>query len=146
MQNDIKTLQLFYAGALADSVKHYHDAGILEVVTEKKAKLQAMTAAPQLKQLGINNPEELFNYFSRVFGCIQWEFDNSASSPTATGKHCLLCSIAKKMNTAMPCDVYCINPFRAFLNAMNPSHKLEVKETLWEGEKCVFNVKKNTGL
>ncbi|PLW95587.1 MAG: hypothetical protein C0593_13775 [Marinilabiliales bacterium] len=145
MQNDIKTLQLFYAGALADSVKHYHDAGILKEVTEKKAKLQSITAGPQLKQLGINTPEELFSYFSRVFGCIQWSY-KADPNPSATGKHCLLCSIAKKMNTAKPCNIYCINPFRAFLNAMNPSHILEVKETLWEGEKCVFNVKKNTGL
>ncbi len=143
MKDDIKTLQLFYASVMADSVKHYHDAGILEAVTPKKANLQAMTAGTQLKQLGIKTPEELFSYFSRVFGCIKWDYAPLAENATATGKHCLLCSIAKKMNTAQPCHIYCINPFKAFLASMNPAFRLNVKETLWEGSQCTFEIIKS---
>jgi hypothetical protein len=138
MENEHKTLQLFYASVLADSVNHYNQAGILDMVTEKKAAQQEITAAPQLKQLGIESPEQLFDYYSRVFGCIRWQVAEENGAVTATGNHCLLCSIAKKMQTAQPCHIYCINPIRAMLKSMDPSFRLSVEETLWEGSRCVF--------
>jgi hypothetical protein len=96
MEQDLKTLQLFYASALADSVYHYNNAGILSMVTEKKAGQQALTAASQLKQLRINTPEQLFELFSRIFGCIQWNVKTISDEVIATGNHCLLYNLAKK--------------------------------------------------
>lgn len=143
MEKDLKTLQLFYASALADSVYHYNNAGILSLVTEKKAGQQALTAASQLKQLNINTPEQLFELFSRIFGCIKWDIKTTSNGVIATGKHCILCSLAKKMQTAQPCFIYCINPLKAMLNAMEPSYKLEVEHTLWDGNYCEFKVTHN---
>ena len=143
MSKELKTLQLFYASALADSVYHYNKSGILNLVTEEKRKTQALTSGSQLKQLGISTPEELFEFFSKVFGCIEWNYQESDGELIASGKHCLLCGLAKKMQTAQPCYIYCINPFREMLNAMTPSYKLSVDETLWDGEKCVFKLTKN---
>ncbi len=140
MEKAFKTLQLFYASVLADSVSHYHRAGILDRVTEKKAAQQEQTAAPQLKQLGINTPEELFGFFSGVFGCIQWQTEKGEAGLIARGNHCLLCSMAKKMQSARPCSIYCINPMRAMLRAMDPAHHLTVEKTLWDHERCEFKV------
>jgi hypothetical protein len=143
MEQDLKTLQLFYASALADSVYHYNNAGILSLVTEKKAGQQALTAASQLKQLKISTPEQLFELFSRTFGCIKWDVKTSSDKVLASGNHCLLCSLAKKMQTAQPCFIYCINPLKAMLKAMEPSYKLEVEHTLWDSNYCEFKVLNN---
>ncbi|MBN2348522.1 MAG: L-2-amino-thiazoline-4-carboxylic acid hydrolase [Bacteroidales bacterium] len=143
MEKELKTLQLFYASVLADSVFYYNNAGILNMVTEKKAKQQELTAASQLKQLHINSPEELFEFFSNVFGCIQWQTVTTKEGLAARGKHCLLCSIAKKMQTAQPCFIYCINPLRAMINALNNGHHLSVEKTLWDGDICEFKVARN---
>lgn len=140
MEKERKTLQLFYASVLADAVYHFNKAGILSLVTEEKRRQQALTAASQLKQLGIDTPGELFAYFSKVFGCIQWNYECREEASVATGGHCLLCSLAKKMQTAQPCFIYCINPFREMLKAMDPSYRLSVEETCWTGERCVFRV------
>ena len=142
MERKLKTLQLFYASVLADAVYHFNNAGILNMVTEEKRKQQALTAASQIKQLGISTPRELFEYFSNVFGCIQWEVMGDEDAASARGKHCLLCSLAKKMQTAQPCFLYCINPIREMLNAMEPGYDLSVDETLWESNQCVFKVVK----
>lgn len=140
MENELKTLQLFYASVLADSVCHYNDAGILNLVTEKKAGLQELTAASQLKQLGIRNPEQFFAFASKVFGCIQWECHEGENRMTFKGNHCLLCSLAKKRQTAQPCFIYCINPFKSFMKAMAPSYHLSVEQTLWDSDHCEFNL------
>lgn len=140
MEQNLETLQLFYASLMADSVYHYNESGILSLVTEEKRRKQAITAAAQIKQLGIKKPEQLFSFFSNVFGCIKWEFEEKEKVSVATGKHCLLCNIARKIQTAQPCFVYCINPFREMLNAMEPSYKLSVNETLWSGERCLFKI------
>jgi len=142
MEQNLKTLQLFYASALADSVYHYINAGILNLVTEKKAGQQALTAASQLKQLKVNTPEQLFVLFSRIFGCIKWDINTTSDEVIARGNHCLLCSLARKMQTAQPCFIYCINPLKAMLNAMEPSYKLVVGHTLWDGNHCEFKVAK----
>ena len=138
MEKRLKTLQLFYASVLADSVNHYNNAGILSLVTEKKLNQQKLTASSQLKQLGITDPQQLFSYFSEVFGCIKWETEGDMENLTAKGNHCLLCSIAKKMQTAQPCFMHCINPFRSMLEAMDPSYKLTVEKTLWDSDQCIF--------
>jgi len=140
MENNLKTLQLFYAGVLADSVYHFNKAGILNLVTEEKRKQQALTAASQIKQLGISSPRELFRDFSNIFGCIKWEYSEDEEAASASGKFCLLCALAKKMQTAKPCYIYCINPIREMLKAMEPSYSLSVNETLWESNQCVFKV------
>lgn len=140
MEQELKTLQLFYASVLADSVCHYNNAGILSMVTEKKAGQQELTAASQLKQLKVSTPEQLFDLFTRVFGCIQWKVEKTQLGVVARGNHCLLCSLAKKMQTAQPCFIYCINPLKALLKEMEPSNRLSVGHTLWDGNCCEFKV------
>lgn len=142
MTKEHKLLQLFYAGVLADSVNNYNKSGILQKITEAKSHQQEVAAPSQLKQLGITNASELFTKFSEIFGCIEWKVSSTEESISATGESCLLCSISKKMGTAQPCHMYCINPFKSLAKALEPSLTLQVKETLWDGNKCDFELKK----
>jgi len=139
----LKMLQLFYAGVLADSVRRYSEAGILEAVEEKKKQEQKMAARGQLAQLQITVPAEIFRLYSGVFGCISWEIEETQEKVTAIGHSCLLCAIAKKMDLPKPCNIYCINPVRAQVEALEGGYRLEVASTLWESNKCEFDVISN---
>lgn len=139
-EKKLKLLQLFYAGVLADSTSNYEKFGILDLVTEKKEAEQILTASGKLAQLGIDSPEKLFESFSEIFGCIQWKIEKQLGKLIASGNSCLLCAIAKKMNTAQPCHIYCTNPFKSFVSALGNDLELNVKETLWDGNKCEFEV------
>lgn len=141
MSDNNKILQLFYAGVLADSVSHYEKAGILEKVTEIKKIQQGMAAHGQLKHLEINSVEDLFEKFSKIFGCVDWTVTPNDKGLKATGYSCLLCSISKRIGSAQPCQIYCINPLRSLVEAIESSTILEVNETLWDGTQCEFIVK-----
>ncbi len=139
----LKMLQLFYAGVLADSVRRYSEAGILNAVEAQKEKEQRMAAKGQLAQLQISTPAEIFKMFSEVFGCISWDIEETDDKLTARGNSCLLCAIAKKMNLPKPCNIYCINPVRAQAESLDGGYRLNVGSTLWESDKCEFVVIRN---
>jgi hypothetical protein len=139
----LKMLQLFYAGVLADSVRRYSEAGILDEVEARKEQEQRMAAKNQLAQLQISTPAEIFELYSEVFGCISWNIEKAGENLTATGRSCLLCAIAKKMNLPQPCNIYCINPVRAQVEALDGRNSLRVVSTLWEGDRCEFQVVTN---
>ena len=139
----LKMLQLFYAGVLADSVRRYSEAGILNEVEAQKEKEQRMAAKGQLAQLQISTPAEIFKMYSEVFGCISWNIEETEDKLTARGHSCLLCSIAKKMNLPKPCNIYCINPVRAQAERLEGGFRLNVASTLWESDKCEFVVTGN---
>lgn len=144
MTKEHKLLQLFYAGVLADSVKNYDSAGILDTVTASKFLQQQKAAAAQLKQLEIDTVEGLFSNFSQIFGCIEWKTRAAGDGYLASGNKCLLCNIAKSMGTAQPCAIYCINPFKSLAGAIKPGYHLKVSETLWNGDKCEFILKRQS--
>ncbi len=134
-QDTNRLLKLFYANALVDAVHHYGKHGILEEVRREKQALQQQSAAGQLKQLGISELPELYTKFSAIFGCAAWKFteEDSAEATTTT---CLLCALAKKLGTERPCDLFCINPFAAFAEALG--YHLEAASTLWDSPECRF--------
>jgi len=140
-ERKLKLLQLFYAGVLADSTGNYERFGILNKVTEKKSCEQKIMAPGQLAQLDVNSAEELFDISSEIFGCIKWETERYPDYLIARGNKCLLCSIAKKMNTAQPCYIFCINPFSAMVSELESGLDLKVKETLWNGTQCEFEMR-----
>jgi len=140
-EKKLKLLQLFYAGVLADSTGNYEKFGILPQVVEKKVAEQRIMAKGQLVQLGVHSAKELFEKFSEVFGCIKWNVEEYHDKLLASGDRCLLCAIAKKMDVTQPCYLYCINPFAALCEGLEPGWKLNVPETLWDGNKCLFELK-----
>ena len=139
----LKMLQLFYAGVLADSIRNYSEAGILSNVESKKEMEQRLAARGQLAQLDIRTPGELFKTFSSIFGCISWNIEEKPELTKATGTSCLLCAIAKKMDLPKPCNMYCINPVRALAEGISEENQLNVISTLWESDKCEFEVISN---
>jgi len=139
-EKKLKLLQLFYSGALADASGNYEKYGIKEQVTAKKAFEQEAAAKGQLFQLGIESPEQLFRTFSDVFGCIDWKISTSNESVITEGTSCLLCAIAKKKGISQPCSMFCINPMTALAGAIDPSWKLNVRETLWDSGRCRFEL------
>ncbi len=136
----LKMLQLFYAGVLADLIRNYSEAGILGNVEFKKEKEQKLAAKGQLAQLNISTPLQLFNTFSEIFGCISWNMEEISEKVTARGNFCMLCAIAKKMDTEKPCNMYCINPFNALIEGLENGYQLRVRSTLWESDNCEFEV------
>jgi len=125
---------------LADSTANYEHFGILQQVAEKKFSEQKVRASGQLAQLGIDSPEKLFEVFSEVYGCIHWELEKGPEKIVARGRSCLLCTIAKKMNIAQPCNIYCINPISALASSFGAGWDLKVNETLWDGNQCEFEM------
>jgi hypothetical protein len=139
--NSLKTLQLFYAGLMVDSASNFDHFGVLERVTAKKTREQALAAPGQLAQLGIRSPRELFESFASIFGCAQWEVtEKTGGSVTAETQTCLACAIAKKRGSGRPCELYCINPFHALAGSLSPAKSLHVEETLWTGGRCRFRL------
>ena len=86
------------------------------------------------------SPEKSFESFSEIFRCIKWNVEKQHGKLIASGNSYLLCSIAKKLNTAQPCHIYCTNPFKSFVSALGNDLELTVKETLWDGNKCEFEI------
>jgi len=139
MENaNLGLLQLFYAGVLVEAANNYEQLGVTEQITEKKRREQAIAAPVQLTRLGAQNPAELFTKMKEVFGCVNWQIEERGNITRATGSNCLMCAIAKKTGSAKPCNLYCINPMKAFGEAMRPAKRLNVEKTLWESDECVF--------
>ena len=136
----LKTLQLFYAGALVDAVRQYEAFGILEKVTEKNKREQEHAAAEQLAKLGIQGPEALFTTFSGIFGCADWSMEQDGERLRAKTTACLACAIAKRLGAPAPCAISCVNPFTGLAKALPEARRLAVKETLWDGNACVFEL------
>lgn len=132
----LKTLQLMYAGVLADAVANYCEFSILEEVTTKKQKEQLASAPMQLAQLGIKEPEALFDTFSSIFGCADWEVEKTDEGYKADCSSCLLAAVSRKRGTEAPCRMFCINPFSAYSEALG--YSMEVEKTLWDNDGCSF--------
>ena len=139
--DEVKTLQLFYAGLMVDAAANFEHFGVIEQVTEKKAREQALAAPTQLTQLGIRTPRELFERFSAIFGCARWQIQEEADGAmSAETRACLACAVARKRGAGKPCALYCINPFTGLVRALSPARSLQVQETLWDGERCRFRL------
>ncbi len=141
-EKEMKTLQLFYAAVLADSVVNYEENGILEKVTAKKSIEQEAAAPAQLQRLGISGLSDLFSVNSSLFGCARWNVAETGDTAEAVSESCLLCAIARQRGTASPCGIFCINPFKGFARALG--YSLEARETLWDGSRCRFSMRKMT--
>jgi hypothetical protein len=137
----IKILQMAYAGVLADAVAQYDKESVLESVTERKRQYQMATGKMSAQQFGVSKPEEAFTKLVELFGCANWRISPEDGGFTAESTQCMLCGMAKKMQGASPCKIYCLNPMEAMVKGLEPEAEYEVLETLWDGEKCRVRVK-----
>ncbi|MGI5840041.1 MAG: L-2-amino-thiazoline-4-carboxylic acid hydrolase [bacterium] len=137
----VQVLEVAYAGIQADAVRCFDKEGILEKVTEQKKKEQMAMGKQQAERFGIQTAEEVFIRLSQMFNCAVWKIVREGSTFTAEAKACKLCAIAKKTGKASPCRIYCLNPMEGMVKGLNPANNFDVKETLWDGEKCCVEVK-----
>jgi hypothetical protein len=140
-QQHIRILQITYAAQLADSVKRYGQAGILEAVTEEKRAERRAAGAAQAAQLGITAPEQAFTASAELFGCADWTVSEARDgSLDASATRCLLCAMAKKNGAPSPCRIFCLDPIEAMVVGVQPDARLEVLETLFDGDRCRMRV------
>ncbi|NPV91786.1 MAG: hypothetical protein HPY50_13550 [Firmicutes bacterium] len=135
-----RALQMLYAGMLADSVLQLGREGVLETVTQRKRQEQMAQGRLIDAQLGVSRPEEVFPTLYEIAGCSPWEIKTMEDGFAAEARSCLLCGIAKKVGAPSPCRIYCLNPMEGMVKGLNPELRYEVKETLWEGERCRIEV------
>lgn len=142
MNNEKKltVLQQAYAGVLADSVRQFGIAGILEQVTARKKLEQLKSGGFIAAQLGINKPEDVFIRLSEIFNCTKWDVISHENGFTAESTGCMLAAIAKRTDAPCPCSIYCLNPMEGMVQALAPNARYEVRETLWTDKKCRVEV------
>ena len=142
MQNemDIQLLQLTYAAVLVDTVSQMAQENILEKVTQRKKTEQAATGKMKAAHFGIASPEAVFTRLAEIFDCAAWEIRNVKNELVAETKACKLCAIAKKIDSASPCYLYCLDPMEGMVKGINPDSTFTVEETLWDGRKCRVRV------
>ncbi len=141
LEKKLKSLQMIYAGMLADAVNHFGKAGLLEEVTAGKREIQLSTGKASAQSIGINTPEDVFTVLADIFGCADWKVTSGENGFEVEATRCILCAMAKKMNAPSPCYIYCLNPMEGMVKGLNPKLQFQVVETLWDGESCRVEVK-----
>jgi hypothetical protein len=137
----LKTVQMIYAGALADMTLRMGNAGVLEQITKEKREEQLSTGKSRAMQMGIANPKEVFTKLSDLMGCANWQIQkNDENGFTAVATGCALCSFAKRIGAPSPCNPFCLNPMEGMVVGMNPDDGFLVEETLYEGNECRVRV------
>lgn len=143
MENEkkFKMLQMFYAGVLADSVLRFSKEGILEKVTTQKRQEQIAGGKVRVAQLGIKKPKEVFEILPEVFGCANWKVEENSDGFEATATNCMLCGFTKKLGTASPCNIYCLDAMEGLIKGLDENAGYEVLSTLWNDNECKVMVK-----
>lgn len=141
----VRTLQVIYAGALADSVLRLGIEGVLEKVTQQKRKEQLIVGKARAAQMAMTSPEDVFTKLSDLMGCADWNVTpNEKGGFTATASRCMLCAITKKLGAQSPCHIYCLDPMEGMIKGLDENVDFDVQCTLYEGAQChVAIVKKN---
>ncbi|HNY37041.1 MAG TPA: hypothetical protein PKI73_03560 [Petrotogaceae bacterium] len=141
-EKKLKTLQMFYAAALADTVFRYGKEGILEKITQEKASEQKNSGKIMVQRFGIEKAEDAFEKTQDLYGCADWKIESTEDGFSAVNSSCMLCNISKKMGSYSPCRIYCLEPIKAMISAVDSESSFEVAETLWESNRCSVSVKK----
>lgn len=127
---------------MIEAMSNYEKHGIREeVIADKKARDLAEGPA-KCAMFGLKTPEDFLNFSMDAFNCVDWQFDFTEEGFNATTYSCVACHMAKEAHAPSICEMHCINPFLAVIKGLNPKGELIVEETLWEGGKCLFKVKK----
>lgn len=141
-EKKLQLLQMIYAGALADFVNQLGKEGVLDSVAARKKAENMVLGKTRATQFGITSPEEVFTRLSDLFNCVKWTITGTEDGFTAEGNACMLCGIAKKIGAPSPCNIYCLDPMEAMVKGLDPDTEYTVKETLWDGQKCLVEVRK----
>ena len=140
LERKIKTLQMAYAGALADSILRYGRAGILDAIMEQKRDEQMKSAAAMAQRFGVTEPKQAFVNVQDLFGCADWVYEDTESGFTATCSNCILQALCKKTGADSPCMLYCLTPIEATIKGVSPHAEFVIEKTLWNDACCEVKV------
>lgn len=135
-EKKIKLLQMFYAGALADNVLRLEKEGILEKVAEQKRQEQLLGGKTRAAQLGMQQPRQVFEVLPELFGCADWAAEDTDDGFQAKATRCMLCALCKKMGTASPCHIYCLDAMEGMVKGLDEAASYDVVSTLWDQDQC----------
>ena len=141
LEQKLKTLQLYYAAALADSVVRYGNEGILDKITEQKRAEQMKNGAGLAARLGVTEAKQAIENTRDAFGCADWFCTDTDSGFEAVASRCTLCAISKQMGRFSPCQIHCLSPMEAMMKGISPNIEIEYIGTLWDSDKCKVLVK-----
>jgi len=141
LEQKLKTLQLYYAAAIADSVARYGREGILEKITNQKGEEQARNGAGLAARFGVTEPIQAIEKTRDTYGCADWVCTDTGSGFEAVASNCTLCAISKQMGQFSPCKIYCLQPIEAMIKGVSPDADFSVADTLWDSDKCEVDVK-----
>ena len=140
LEQKLKTLQMYYAAALADSTLRYGKAGILDKVIEQKRDEQMKNGAALAERFGVKEPKQAFEKTKEMYGCANWFCEDKEDGFIATATNCMLCALSKRMGASSPCQIHCLSPIEAMVQGVNPGAAYKVEKTLWDNDKCVVMV------
>lgn len=142
----VTMLQNIYAAALAESINTYKKLGAHATIVENK-KLHQPASAPRMNQMiGAQTAEDVFTNLSSLFGCANWQVEETTSKLTATATTCKLCALSKQMGGANPCNGWCLDPMRAMIQTLESPgvvpDSFTILETLYASDKCLITIEK----
>ena len=140
LEQKLKTLQLYYAAALADSVVRFGKEGLLDKITEQKRSEQMKNGAGLAAKLGVTEPKMAIEKTRDTFGCADWVCTDTDSGFRAVATKCMLCAISKQMGRFSPCRIYCLSPMEAMMKGVSPEVGVSIGGTLWDSDKCEITV------
>jgi hypothetical protein len=141
LEQKVKTLQMYYSAALADSTLRYGKEGILDKITEQKRIEQVNNGSALAQMYSVKEPKQAFEKVQDMFGCADWVCEDIENGFTAVSKKCMLCVLSKKMGTYSPCQIYCLSPIEAMIKGVCPNAEFIIEKTLWDNDKCIVKVK-----
>lgn len=136
IQKKFVLLQKLYLGIIADAARQFTQHGILDRIIEQRKEEQMLSGRQMAELFGIHYPVEVFEILSEVFGCATWKTEQTTEGFSAETENCKLCALCKMNGANSPCRLYCLNPMESMIKAINPDSSFNIKETLWDGQRC----------
>lgn len=140
-EKNITLLQMFYAGAVADSVLRLSKEGVPDKVTTEKRHEQMAGGKLRASQLGIQSPKEVSEILTEIFSCANWIADETDQGFTARATNCILCALSKKLGADSPCNIYCLDAMEDMVKGLDEEAEYHFHSTLWNENECKVSVK-----
>lgn len=134
----LATLQLLHAGHLVDMLEILEEAGTLERVTARYARLGHLAAPARVAQLGLVTADDVLRFHARLTGWASWSWTRTGDAIFANTAACKLSMIARLRGTAQPCHLWCIHPLQALCGALDPPVIVHAERTLWLDPECTL--------
>ncbi len=125
-----------------EALRNYNNHGILNQVTRENRERDLAGGAAKAASFGFTRPEDILEFDLNVIDCAKWSIQKKTSETIAITKHCKLCNMAKDQELPSPCALFCINPVRGIVEGVEGNYRLDVEETLWNGDCCRFKISK----